>query len=109
MNKRLIRRAVEFTASTVVILSATGTAHGQTRPVAGVAIATAEPEAQPAAETQSVPARTDAAGPSDIIVTARKRQESILQVPVVMTAISGAQLDHAQITQITDLPRLVPG
>ncbi len=46
---------------------------------------------------------------SDIIVTARKRQESILKVPVVLTAVTGEQLTSNQITTVTDLPRLVPG
>lgn len=46
---------------------------------------------------------------SEIIVTARKRQESILKVPVVVTAVSGQQLGNLQVTQVTDLPRLVPG
>lgn len=45
----------------------------------------------------------------DIIVTARKRQESILKVPVVVTAISQESLEGFQVTQVTDLPRLVPG
>ena len=80
MNKKHIRRALEATASTAVILCAIGTAHGQALPGGGVALATAGPEAQPAAAAQSVPARTETAGPPDIIVTARKRQESILQV-----------------------------
>jgi iron complex outermembrane receptor protein len=45
----------------------------------------------------------------DIIVRARKRQESILKVPVIVTAISSEKLDNIQVTQVTDLPRLVPG
>ena len=45
----------------------------------------------------------------DIIVTARKRQESILKVPVVLTAVTGEQLTTTQVTTVTDLPRLVPG
>lgn len=45
----------------------------------------------------------------DIIVTARKREESILKVPVIMTAVSNQTLETLQVTQITDLPRLVPG
>jgi iron complex outermembrane receptor protein len=45
----------------------------------------------------------------DIIVTARKRQESILKVPVVVTAVSDEQLTTSAITSVTDLPRLVPG
>jgi iron complex outermembrane receptor protein len=50
---------------------------------------------------------TVAAG--DIVVTARKRQESILKVPVVMTAVSDEKIENVGVTQITDLPKLVPG
>jgi iron complex outermembrane receptor protein len=45
----------------------------------------------------------------DIVVQARKRQETILQVPVVVTAISEEKLDRLQVTQVSDLPKLVPG
>lgn len=45
----------------------------------------------------------------DIVVTARKRQESILKVPVVVTAVSEEKLENVGVTQITDLPKLVPG
>jgi iron complex outermembrane recepter protein len=46
---------------------------------------------------------------SDIIVTARKRQESILTVPVVVTAVTEEKLDRLQVTDIADIPKLVPG
>lgn len=49
------------------------------------------------------------AQPGEIVVTARKRQESILQVPVVVTAIQGDRLDDLGATDMTDLPKLVPG
>lgn len=45
----------------------------------------------------------------DIIVTARKRQESILEVPVVLTAVSNEKLEATGITNVTELPKLVPG
>jgi iron complex outermembrane receptor protein len=45
----------------------------------------------------------------DIIVTARKRQESILKVPVVVAAVSEEKLDAVGVTQVTELPKLVPG
>jgi iron complex outermembrane receptor protein len=47
--------------------------------------------------------------PSEIIVTARKRQESILNVPVVETAIPQAQLDRFQVQDLKDLQTMVPG
>lgn len=69
---------------------------------------------QPRAQEDAADAGSSAfegptAEPSEIIVTARKRQESILQVPVVVTALAGEQLTNIQLTQLTDLPRLVPG
>jgi len=46
---------------------------------------------------------------SEIIVSARKQQESILKVPVVVTAVQGEKLDALGATEIMDLPKLVPG
>jgi len=54
----------------------------------------------------------EAAAPSEleeITVTARKRQESILNVPVVETAIPQERLERLQVTEMTDLPKIVPG
>jgi iron complex outermembrane receptor protein len=45
----------------------------------------------------------------EIIVTARKRQESILNVPVVETAIPQQQLERLQVKDMRDLATLVPG
>src|SRR6266700_3108179 len=45
----------------------------------------------------------------EIIVTARKREESILKVPVVETAISQQTLEQFQILDLTDLSSKVPG
>jgi iron complex outermembrane receptor protein len=45
----------------------------------------------------------------EVIVTARKRQESILNVPVIETAITQEQLDRRQTVNIKDLATQVPG
>ena len=45
----------------------------------------------------------------EIIVTARKRQESILKVPVVETVIGGEALQQAQITNLQGVTAKVPG
>jgi iron complex outermembrane receptor protein len=45
----------------------------------------------------------------EIIVTARKRQESILNVPVVETAIPQQQLERLQTQDLKDIATLVPG
>ena len=44
----------------------------------------------------------------EITVTARKRTESILNVPVDVQALSASQLQTFQVTELTDLPTLVP-
>jgi iron complex outermembrane receptor protein len=45
----------------------------------------------------------------EVTVTARKRVESILNVPVVEQVISEARLERLQVTELTDLPKLAPG
>jgi iron complex outermembrane receptor protein len=47
--------------------------------------------------------------PSEIIVTARKREESILQVPVVTTVLSQEQLGRFQTRDLKDLATKIPG
>jgi len=46
---------------------------------------------------------------SDIIVTARRRQESILKVPVVENVISAEEIANAQIKDLNNLATRVPG
>lgn len=45
----------------------------------------------------------------EIVVTARKRQESIQDVPIAMSAFSGDQMREAGITNVKDLALQVPG
>jgi iron complex outermembrane recepter protein len=66
-----------------------------------------------AQETTAPPAAAQApttnSNNNEILVLARKRQESILKVPVVVTAVSAETLQTSGVTEITDLPKLVPG
>lgn len=57
------------------------------------------------AETAEAPSST--AG--DIVVTARRRQESILKVPVVANVLSAETLESAQITDIRGVATKIPG
>jgi iron complex outermembrane receptor protein len=45
----------------------------------------------------------------EVIVTARRRAESLHDVPVTETAITQQTLQYLQVTEVTDLPGLVPG
>ena len=52
------------------------------------------------------------AGPApleEVIVTAQKRSENILSVPISITAVNEAVLDQRGVKDIDDLSRLVPG
>jgi len=64
------------------------------------------------AHAQQSTTTAPAAGSSEleeITVTARKRTESILNVPVDVQALTASQLQTFQVTELTDLPTLVPG
>ena len=45
---------------------------------------------------------------NEIVVTAQRREQSLLEVPVAITALSGDYLDETQTTGFEDLQRLVP-
>ncbi len=60
---------------------------------------------------QSAPASDESAGASDdyvIVVTARKREESLLNVPVPVSVASQEQLEREQIRGVDDLQRVTP-
>ncbi|VWX48282.1 TonB-dependent receptor [Novosphingobium sp. 9U] len=63
------------------------------------------------AQSQSEPQAQDrpVRDQSEIIVTARKREESILKVPVVEAVVSGETIAQAQITSLESLVTRVPG
>jgi outer membrane receptor protein involved in Fe transport len=46
---------------------------------------------------------------SEIVVTAQKREQNLQDVPIVVTAISGQQLQDAGVRDIKDLQTLTPG
>lgn len=46
---------------------------------------------------------------SEILVTARRREERLQDVPQAILAFSGSQLEQANITQLTDVQRIAPG
>jgi iron complex outermembrane recepter protein len=72
---------------------------------AAPALAQTTAPAEPAQETAEEGA--DAAQ-LDIVVTARRREESLLDVPIAVTAISGAQLLNSGAIDITDVAAVTP-
>lgn len=55
------------------------------------------------------PVAADRAEPGEILVMARKRQESVLKVPVIETVLTAQDLDRQQVTSITDITEQVAG
>lgn len=45
----------------------------------------------------------------EIMVTANRREQNVLDVPYNISAVSGQTLESAEITSLTDIARLVPG
>ena len=48
-------------------------------------------------------------GIADIVVTATRRTERLQDVPVSVTAVTGALLARQNVRDINDLPKMVPG
>lgn len=71
--------------------------------VATVSVAQAMPSPPPA-DQEPAPAETR----EEIVVTARKREERLQDVPVSVTAISGQQLEEKQINQAKDIAAITP-
>jgi iron complex outermembrane recepter protein len=44
----------------------------------------------------------------EVVVSARKREESLQETPVAVTALSGDRLEEAGLNQLTDLSKVVP-
>ncbi|AUW56995.1 hypothetical protein C1T17_01760 [Sphingobium sp. SCG-1] len=86
------RTNVPLFASAATLLICSGSAVAQTGNEAG-----SRPEAQPYSAIE------------DIIVTARRRAESLQDAPVTVTAFSGADLQQKGITDVARLAQLTPG
>jgi len=70
----------------------------------GATPAQTQSDANTAAEADDATAQ----GAGDIVVTARRREESLLDVPIAVTAFTGAQLEASGALDITDLGNVTP-
>ena len=57
---------------------------------------------------QQEPRDTSATQVEDIIVTATKREERLIDVPIAVTAVGGEQLENSGVTDIRELTSLAP-
>ncbi len=65
----------------------------------------------PALADDTTPSSSAAPGDqiAEVVVTARRREEKLLDVPVSVSAVSGAQLDNLGVESVTGLVGQVPG
>ena len=91
-----IDRGMLTMGTSLALVMAAASATAQTVPTADQATpTTAEPTAGIAGE--------------DVVVTAQKRQQTLLDVPLSITAVSGAMLETQQATNFQDYLKLIPG
>jgi len=88
---RKITRGLSCTVSGIMV--ATSMAHAQTGETPGGGTAD----------------RANVVGVSDIVVTARRRAESLQTVPVAVTAISSAELQTRSVTRLDEVAQIAPG
>lgn len=79
-------------------------------PLCGTALALvlAAPASAQSADTSAPEAASTSTIPGDIVVTARRRAENLQDVPVAITALTGAMLQERNITDVTALDGIAP-
>ncbi len=81
-------------------------------PVAGKGVRPLEPSkaaySGEQASTQQAAAAADNIGPEEILVTARRREESAQDVPIALTAIGGAQLESSNTIGLMQVQEQIP-
>jgi len=70
---------------------------------------TTQQQQQPASEVEPRVADQNASNYGEIVVTAQRRAERLLDVPITLTAVTPEALESFAVTNTTDLPSLVPG
>lgn len=76
--------------------------------IAAVAVPTAA-QAQTAAADQAQTAAVRAADESTIVVTARKREETLIEVPLAVTVFNQDQLEARGVNSLADISAFTPG
>ena len=61
------------------------------------------------AAAQTAPSTPTASSVEEVVVTAQKRTESLVNVPIAIVAVSGAKLAKSGVNDMSDLAAVVPG
>ena len=98
---------MQFKLSRRLILSTSALAAGLASPAYAQNMPT-NPEATPASEQQPTAARADTGNTGDIIVTARRIEERLQDVPISITVFNQGELNNRNVTTGTDLATYTP-
>lgn len=60
------------------------------------------------AQAQDAPPSSGAGGTEDIIVTAQRREERLVDVPIAVSAVSAPALERAEVTSVANIAAIVP-
>jgi iron complex outermembrane receptor protein len=77
--------------------------------LAGVAFAALASAAAPASAQQASNTDPEATTVEDIVVTARRREESLQDVPIAVSAFTEATIENRQLEDLSDIARYTPG
>ena len=103
------RRQQLLTSVAAVALFAVPASEGRAQQAtAPGAPATEAMTAAPVAAGAPAAAEQSDAGVEEIVVTARKRREKLQEVPIAISALSGAQLQRRDVQSVMDLSSVVP-
>jgi len=83
-------------------------AMGSSMPVLAAALAGSLTWAAPAMAQDAAPEAAAEAEGGDIIVTARRREERLVDVPIAVTSFSGEQLEKTGVIDVTDIAQITP-
>ena len=75
----------------------------------GSTVALSEPTPDSETSPAAAPTAHSTGALDEIVVTARRREESLKDVPIAVTAISGQQLEQQQINTVKDIAAITPG
>jgi iron complex outermembrane receptor protein len=97
-----MRLSVTLLAGTALAAAAPAYAADKTTDVAKDSTTTAQPV------DPNSPPTADAGQAEEIVVTARKREESLQDVPIAVTAVTGETIERRGFTQIKEVAQLTP-
>ena len=108
MTKGYVARGLLMASAAMILAPTAALAQTADQSAAPAATAAQEPPTADAVAADSAPDDAAETNTGEIIVTARRREETLQNVPIAITAYSGAQLERTAAIDITDIGDTTP-